>query len=219
MKSAAAQRAGDNATAARTLESLFGRVSGAEKAQTAESLAYAYAQLRNWDGALKWAAQVQELGRRSDQLDQLVQYVQSQTGDSAAIAKAAAADIAAAEKASRRPAEGDLLRLADAYQRLDNNNGYIGTLEKLLAYYPKKDYWSAYLGRLTRKSGFSQRLNLDVLRLRLASGTLDQADDFMEMAQLAIQAGFPSEGVKIVDKGFAEGVLGTGPAAGRHQGR
>jgi hypothetical protein len=217
MKAAAAQRAGDNATAARTLESLFGRVSGAEKAQTAESLAYAQAQLKNWDSALKWAAQAQELGRRSGQLDQLVSYVQAQTGDFAAIGKAAAADISAAEKAGRRPDEGDLLRLADAQQRQGNTGGYINTLEKLLAYYPKKDYWSAYLGRLTRKSGFSQRLNLDVLRLRLASGTLEKSDDYMEMAQLAIQAGFPSEGVKIVEKGFADGALGTGPEASRHQ--
>jgi hypothetical protein len=217
MKAAAAQRAGDNNTAARTLESLFGRVSGAEKAQAAESLAYAHAQLKNWDNALKWAAQAQELGRRSGQLDQLVSYVQAQTGDFAAIGKTAAAEIAAAEKAGRRPDEGDLLRLADAQQRQGNTGGYINTLEKLLAYYPKKDYWSAYLGRLTRKSGFSQRLNLDVLRLRLASGTLEKSDDFMEMSQLAIQAGFPSEGVQIVDKGYADGVLGTGPEAGRHQ--
>ena len=66
------------------------------------------------------------------------------------------AAVAAAEQAGRRPDEGDLLRLADAQQRLNNMNGYIGTLEKLLAYYPKKDYWSAYLGRLTRKSGFAE---------------------------------------------------------------
>jgi tetratricopeptide (TPR) repeat protein len=168
-------------------------------------------------GPEKWAGQAQELGRNSAQLQQLVVYVQAQTGDYAAIARSAAADIAAAEKAGRRPDEGDLLRLADAQQRQNQTNEYIGTLEKLLAYHPKKDYWSAYLGRLTRKSGFSQRLNLDVLRLRLGSGTLDKPEDFMEMAQLAIQAGYPSEGVQIVDKGYAEGILGTGPEAGRHQ--
>ena len=217
MKAAAAQRAGDNATAARTLESIYGKVSGAEKAQTAESLAFAYAQLKDWSNAQKWAGQARELGRNSSQLQQLVTYVQAQTGDYAAIARAAAADISAAEKAGRRPDEGDLLRLADAQQRQNQTNDYIGTLEKLLAYYPKKDYWSAYLGRLTRKSGFSQRYNLDVLRLRLESGTLDKPGDFMEMAQLAIQAGYPSEGVQIVDKGYASGILGTGPEAGRHQ--
>ena len=122
-----------------------------------------------------------------------------------------------AEQAGRRPDEGDLLRLADAQQRTGNTNGYILTLEKLLANYPKKDYWSAYLGRLTRKSGFSQGLGLDVMRLRLASGTLEKTEDFMEMAQLAIQAGLPAEGVQIVDKGFAAGALGKGEEAGRHQ--
>ena len=207
----------ENATAVRTLESIYGKVSGTEKAQTAESLAFAYAQLKDWSNTQKWAGQAQELGRNSAQLQQLVTYVQSQTGDYGAIARAAAADISAAEKAGRRPDEGDLLRLADAQQRQNQTNEYIGTLEKLLAYYPKKDYWSAYLGRLTRKSGFSQRYNLDVLRLRLDSGTLDKPEDFMEMAQLAIQAGYPSEGVQIVDKGYASGILGTGPEAGRHQ--
>ena len=37
------------------------------------------------------------------------------------------------------------------------------TLAKLLAYYPKKDYWNAYLARLPRKAGFSPRFELDVL--------------------------------------------------------
>lgn len=217
MKAAAAQRAGDNATAIQALESVHGKVSGAEQAQTAESLAFAYSQQKDWANSQKWAARAQELGRNTPQLQQLVTYLQSQTGDYAAIARTAAAAISAAEKAGRRPDEGDLLRLADAQQRGGNTTAYIGTLEKLLANYPKPDYWSAYLGRLTRKPGFSQRLGLDVMRLRLASGTLDQTDDFMEMAQLALQAGLPSEGVKIVEKGFADGALGTGPEASRHQ--
>jgi len=217
MKAAAAQRAGDNATAIRALESIHGKVSGAEQAQAAESLAFAYSQQQNWANSQKWAARAQELGRNTPQLQQLVTYLQSQTGDFAAIARTAAAAISAAEKAGRRPEEGDLLRLADAQQRSGNTTAYIGTLEKLLANYPKPDYWSAYLGRLTRKPGFSQRLGLDVMRLRLASGTLSETDDYMEMAQLALQAGLPSEGVKIVAKGFADGVLGTGPEASRHQ--
>ena len=97
-----------------------------------------------------------------------------------------AAAVAAAEQAGRRPEEGDLLRLADAQQRTGNAAGYDATLAKLLAYYPKKDYWNAYLARLPRKAGFSPRFELDVLRLRLASGTLVKTEDYMEMAQLAL---------------------------------
>lgn len=55
------------------------------------------------------------------------------------------------------------------------------------------------------------------MRLRLATGTLETTEEFFEMAQLAIQAGLPAEGVRIIDKGFAEGKLGTGAEAGRHQ--
>jgi hypothetical protein len=217
MKGAAAQRAGDNATAAQALESVFNKVSGNEQAQTAEQLAFAHSQLRDWSRSQQWATKAQQLGNNSAQLRQLISYLQSQSGDYAAIAKDAAAGIAAAEQAGRRPEEGDLLRLADAQQRSGNMGAYIGTLEKLLANYPKKEYWSAYLGRLTRKPGFAQRLGLDVMRLRLASGTLEKTDDFMEMAQLAIQAGYPAEGVDIVDKGFAARTLGVGPEAERHQ--
>jgi hypothetical protein len=38
------------------------------------------------------------------------------------------------------------------------------------------------------------------MRLRLASGTLTKTEEFMEMAQLALQAGLPAEGRRIVDR-------------------
>ncbi len=216
MKAAAAQRAGDYGTAVQALEAVFNKTSGAEQAQMAEQLAFAYSQTKDFPKSSQRAQKAQSLGSNSAQLKQLVQYLQSQSGDYGAIAKDAAAAVAAAEQAGRKPDEGDLLRLADAQQRTGQTAGYISTLEKLLANYPKKDYWSAYLGRLTRKSGFAQRLGLDVMRLRLASGTLEKTEDFMEMAQLAIQAGYPAEGVDIVEKGFAAKALGVGPEAERH---
>jgi hypothetical protein len=217
MKAAAAQRAGDNGTAVQALNAIYGKTSGNEQAQAAEQLAFAYSQLKDWANARQWADKARQLGRDSASLRQLEQYLQAQSGDYNAIAKDAGASVSAAEKAGRRPDEGDLLRLADAQQRLNNHNGYIHTLEKLVTYYPKKDYWSAFLGRLTRKSGFAQRLGLDVMRLRLATDTLESTDDYMEMAQLALQDRLPAEGLRIVDKGFANGKLGTGPDAGRHQ--
>ncbi len=217
MKAAAAQRAGDHGTAVQALQAIQGRTSGAEQAQAAEQLAFSYSQLRDWGRAREWIGKARALGRDTPQMRQLEQYMLSQTGDYAAIARDAAASVAAAERARRAPAEADLLRLADAQQRMNNSAGYIETLEKLVTYHPKKDYWAAYLARLPRKSGFSPRLELDVMRLRLATGTLETTEEFFEMAQLAIQAGLPAEGVRIIDKGFAEGKLGTGPEAGRHQ--
>ncbi len=217
MKAAAAQRAGDSAVAMQALESLYGRVSGAEQGQVAEQLASAYATARDNARAAQWVQKAQSAGNNSASLRQLQAYLQGNSGDYGAIAKEAAAAVAAAEQAGRRPEEGDLLRLADAQSRSGNAAGQAATLEKLLFNHPKKDYWSIYLARLARKPGFASRLNLDLMRLRLATGSLDKTDDFMEMSQLALQAGLPAEGKAIVDKGFASGALGTGAEAERHK--
>ena len=217
MKAAAAQRAGDTGTTIQALESLYGKVGGGEQGQVAEQLASAYASARDNAKAAQWVQKAQAAGNNSASLKQLQAYLQGNSGDYGAIAKEAAAAVAAAESAGRRPEENDLLRLADAQARTSNTAGQAATLEKLLFNYPKKDYWSIYLGRLPRKAGYSGRMNLDVMRLRLATGSLEKTDDFMEMAQLALQAGLPAEGKAIVDKGFASGALGTGAEAERHK--
>ncbi len=217
MKAAAAQRAGDPATAIQALESIYGKVSGSEQGQIAEQLASAYAQQRNNGKANEWLGKAIAAGNNGGTVKQLQAYLQSASGDYGAIARDASAAVSAAEQGGRRPDEGDLLRLADALQRTGNNNGYVNTLEKLVAHYPKKDYWNAYLGRLPRKAGFGDRFALDVLRLKLAAGVLSKTEDYMEMAQLALQAGLPTEGRKIVDKGFASKALGEGPEAERHK--
>ena len=219
MRGAAAQRAGDNGAAVQAFESAFnsGKLSAAEQGQVAESIAFAYSQLKDMAKAGQWANKAVQLGNNSAQLKQLQSYLQSQSGDYNAIAKDAAAAVAAAEQAGKRPEEGDLLRLADAYQRTKNPAGQGATLEKLLAYYPKKEYWSAALGHLQRKNGFSDRFQLDVMRLKLATGNLAKTEEFMEMAQLSLQAGFPAEAKAVVEKGFASGALGKGEEAARHQ--
>ncbi|MDP1900942.1 MAG: hypothetical protein Q8K96_10875 [Rubrivivax sp.] len=217
MKAASAQRAGELGTAIQALESIHGKSSGTEAGQIAEQIAAAYAQQRNNAKAVEWLNKALQAGNHSASVKQLQSYLQAASGDYGAIARDAGAAVSGAEHAGRRPEEGDLLRLADAQQRTGNNAGYILTLEKLLLNYPKKDYWNAYLGRLPRKTGFSDRFALDVMRLRLASGTLTKAEDFMEMAQLSLQAGVPAEARHVVDQGFKSGVLGTGPEAARHQ--
>jgi hypothetical protein len=217
MKAAAAQRAGDMPTAIAALEAVAARAGASEQATLAEQLALAYAQQRNNAKAGEWLAKAQAAGNKSASLKQLQSYLQSASGDYAAIARDAAAAVAAAEQAGRRPEEADLLRLADAQQRTSNHAGYSSTLEKLLLNYPKKDYWNAYLARLPRKPGFGNRFALDVMRLRLATGTLSKPEDFMEMAQLALQERLPGEALRIIEQGYKAGALGAGPEAERHQ--
>jgi hypothetical protein len=219
MRGAAAQRAGDNGAAIAAFESAMasGRLSGGEQAQIAESLAYAYSQQKNWGKTTEWANRARAAGGNSASLHQLIAYVQSQSGDYSQIFRDAQAQVNAAEAAGRRPGEDDLLRLADAAKRLNNNGAYSNALERLVLYYPKKDYWNAHLASMQRKPGFADRLSLDVMRLKLANGLITKTEDFMEMAQLSLQAGLPVEAKGIVDKGYAAGALGTGDQAERHK--
>ncbi len=46
---------------------------------------------------------------------------------------------------------------------------------------------------------------------------MKQATDYVEAAQLALQAGYPGEAKRFVDAGYAAGLLGTGAEAERHQ--
>ncbi len=217
MRGAAAQRAGDNGTAIQAFEAVFPRVSGAEAVQVAESLAFAYSANKDWTRSGQWVSKAQSLGSNSGQLKQLQAYLQAQSGDYNAVARDSAAAVGAAEQAGRRPDENDLLRLADAQSRTGNTAGQASTLEKLLNHYPKKEYWGIYLARVQRKAGFSARFALDVMRLKLATGNLDTAAEFMEMGQLTLQAQLPAESKTVIDKGFASGALGKGDEAERHK--
>ena len=217
MKGAAAQRVGDTATTIAAFESVYGRTSGAEQGQMAEQVAFAYSQQKNMGKAAEWANKAKAAGNNSASLNQLIAFMQSNSGDYNQIFKDSQAQVNAAESAGRRPGEDDLLRLADAAKRLNNNGAYSHALERLVLYYPKKDYWNAHLASLQRKPGFADRLGLDVMRLRLANGLITKTDDFMEMAQLSLQAGFPLEAKAIVDKGYAAGALGVGDQAERHK--
>lgn len=210
VRGAAAFRAGDPATAIRSFESVYasGQVSGAERGQIAEQIAFAYSQTKDWAKTREWIGKAQQAGNSSPQLNQLLAYANAQSGDYSAIAREAQAAVNAAEQAGRRPDEGDLLRLADAYRRTNNSQGETAAIEKLVTYYPKKDYFALYLNRLASKNGFSDRLALDLLRLKLATGNLTKADDAMEMAQLALQDGQAAEAKKVLDEAFASGVLG-----------
>lgn len=137
-------------------------------------------------------------------------------GDYAAAAKALQAEVQAEEAAGRVPSEQRLRMLASAQAKVNDEDGYAQTLERLAARYPKPELWADLINRVQAAPNFGDHLRLDAYRLRMATGTLKQGPEYVEMAQLALQAGYPAEAAKVIDEGYARGVLGTGGQAGRH---
>jgi len=220
IRGAAYQSMHADGEAAQQYEAAFatGHVPPAEAGRLATTVAGIYAQQHNNARAMQWVEKAKAAGYSGSDLRQIQDYVQGNSGDYGQIARDNAAKVQAAEAAGRRPEEDDLLRLADAYRHTNNKVGDLQVKEKLVLNYPgNKQYSGIYLADLPGKPGFSSRFSLDLLRLRLASGNLTAAADYMEMGQLLLQAQLPAEAKMVVDKGYAAGVLGTGAEAARQQ--
>ena len=208
----AALGAGESDTAAKAFEAVIasGKAPPASQLSIIDTLVKLYANSRDYASALKWGNRYYKEGGTNPQIRTQMIQAYFQSGDFTNSAKESLLDIQADEKAGRTPSEEKLQLLANSYLRQKNTTGYIATIEKLLNYYPKKSLWADVISRLQRKPGFSDRLALDVYRMQLATGNLTATNDYMEMSQLALQAGYPNEAKKVVDEGYANGALGKG---------
>jgi hypothetical protein len=217
MRLAAASGAGDVETAARSFDAVSARLSGADKLHIIESLTSGYYRLRDYPKAMQWGQRYFREGGSSGTIRTLLIQSQYLGGDFAGAAKELRTEIDQAERSGSTPGEDRIKLLVNATLKMNDTNGYVWALERLVTYYPKKEYWVDLLARLQRKPSFSDRLALDTYRLSLATGSMGAANDYMEMTQLALQAGLPSEAKQIVDKGYAAGALGAGKEAERHK--
>ncbi|OBV40512.1 tetratricopeptide repeat protein [Janthinobacterium psychrotolerans] len=210
VRASAAAGAGDNATAIKAFEAVInsGRLSAAEAPKFTQGLAGMYYRAKDWPNAITWFKR--SLKDRDDQQtrDYLIQAYYS-SGNYAEAAKEL--------QSKGGNSEASLQMLANIQLKQNDKAGYVSTLEKLATSYPKSSYWADLLNRVSGKPGFSQRLGLDVQRLRLANGLFTKPSEYMELSQLALQAGNPGEALSIIDQGYKKGVLGTGADAARHQ--
>lgn len=131
--------------------------------------------------------------------------------------EAAMPAIVATERAGKKPDENWLLLLMRSNYELNDNAGISTALEKLVRHYPKPDYWDGLLSTMAKTGERNDRLTLGIYRLRLETGTLKRADDYVEMGQLAIDAGVPGEAQQVVEAGFANKLLDVPESKARNE--
>jgi tetratricopeptide (TPR) repeat protein len=215
MRGSAAVAAGDSESAIRAFEAVLGsgRVSGREATSMVQAVAVAYYQKKDYASAAKWTQRYFKEGGTDAAMRTVLLQSYYLGNDCNSVQKM----LAAQDDGNKRASEEELQILANCYLRQKDNTGYANTIEKLVVHYPKKEYWTDLLSRVQKKSGFSDRLGVNVYRLRFATNNAGSANDYMEMAQLAMQAGVPAEAKVILDRGYAAGVLGKGDQAERHE--
>jgi hypothetical protein len=121
-------------------------------------------------------------------------------------------NMAATEAAGGKPTEHQIQLLASCALKLNDMKAYLAALQRMVTYYPTDKYWLDLIVRTANRNGFSDRLTLDVYRLRQQTNTLVSSSDYMEAVQLSLQAGFPGEADRLLKDGYKRGVLGKGDA-------
>lgn len=204
--------------AARSLEAVVGsnQFSGADQLQMVELLAKITYQEKDYLRAVSWLRRYAQEGGTDAALRDMLPQALYLANEYRAAAEELEPLVASDEEAGRATPETTLRLLISCYIQTKDDAGYVRTLERMALNYPKADYWAELLSRVTKQPGFSERLWLDVYRLRLAANLMRSADEYIEMAQLALQAGYPAEALRVIDRGLSLSLLGNGKDAAAH---
>ncbi|HET7527545.1 MAG TPA: hypothetical protein VFK10_16500 [Burkholderiaceae bacterium] len=190
--------------------------SGADQLQMIELLAKLTYQEKDYLRAVSWLRRYAAEGGSDAAVRDLLPQALYLANEFKAAADELETRVAADEAAARPTPEATLRLLTSSYLQVKDDAGYVRTLERMAAAYPKPEYWSELLTRATKQPGFPERLWIDVHRLRYAANLMRSADDYVELAQLALQAGYPAEALTVVDRGLSLSLLGNGKDAAAH---
>ncbi|WP_412525887.1 tetratricopeptide repeat protein [Burkholderia lata] len=219
MRGAAAMAAGDSGMAAQAYESVLnsGRLSGDNEQRTTAALAGIYFQQKNYPLAIRVAQRYLKAGGSDPEMRTLLTQSYYLSNDCAPLVSQLKASTDAQANGGHAPDEGQLQMLASCAQKVKDGNAYRGALGLLVAYHPSPAYWDEMVTAIRGTPGYLPSLDLDIYRLRRATGSLATANAYMEMTQLALVAGSPAEGKQVIDQGFASGVLGKDAQADREK--
>ena len=209
----------NNAITIPALEAVIasGKLPANEQAQFAQALGTIYYNAKDYPKAVTWFKRYQTESGDTKTVRPFILRAYFFSNDFATVKSEVETELAANKAAGTRPTIETLQLLANVGAKTKDTTLYLRAIEELATYYPTDAYWADLLARTQGKATFSTRFQLDVLRLQKLVMSKMGADDYVDMAELALQAGFFVEAKKAVDAGFETGELGTGPNAAKHK--
>jgi tetratricopeptide (TPR) repeat protein len=210
---------GDHPAAIKALDAVLstGMLPPAEALKRVEIITQLRYQTKDYPGVVASAERYYREGGKDEEPRLLMAQAYYLQGDFANAAKTSRAMLLDHEKAGKPTSEAVLQMLVNSEFKQQNHPGYVDALQQLVAAYPKPQYWRQLLSAIERKPGFAARFALDIDRLMVATGAMDAPGQYLEAAQLALEAGLPGDAKSILDKGYAVNLLGKGAGAERQQ--
>lgn len=209
----------DTANVAKAMEAQLdsGFLTGEAKNNVLKNLASLAYQQKNFSRAADLGRQLIAAGGGNSDTYTLVAQAYYQQDKYRDTAKFLGDYVAGQERAGQTPKEQSLQLISDSYLKLGDNANNTATLEKLVRYYPKPIYWNNLLYTLLRSDGITDKHTLHIYRLMQDTGTLKQANDYTEMAQIAMDQGTPGEAVTVLEAGMAANVFEDKNSKDRNQ--
>ncbi len=172
-----------------------------------KALAQVNYQIKNYDKAIEFGQQAIKQGGAEDDMFTLVSQAYYIKGDFKGTEKFVNEYVDEQVKAGKTPKEQTLQLLMSSCVKQDDQDCTTRSLENLVSYYPKAEYWRNLLYSMFQQQGQTEKSLLHVYRLASEVDVLNRPDDYTEYAQLAIEAGSPGEAENILQKGMQKNVF------------
>jgi hypothetical protein len=164
-------------------------------------------QVKNYDKAIDFGQRAIKGGFATDDNKNLVAQAYYLKGNFKEALKTESALVDGQIHAGQQPKEDALKLVLSSCVKIEDTACQEHTMERLVAYYPKPDYWSQLLFSIRRQTSTNDANTLQTYRLMNDVDVLKEAGDYNEMAQLALEAGSPGEAQRVLEKGFDKGAF------------
>jgi tetratricopeptide (TPR) repeat protein len=197
------------ADAAKTMEAEIddGFTPQADIAQKVRGLAEINYQLKNYDKAIDFGNRAIKGGFGDEQVRTLVGQAYYLKGDWKGTLKFEQGLVDSQVKAGETPKNESLQLILSSCVKINDAGCETHALEQIVRYYPKPDYWYQLLYTVRQQTSGNDANTLQTYRLMSELDVLKNADDYTEMAQLALESGSPGEAEKVLQKGLDKNVF------------
>jgi hypothetical protein len=112
--------------------------------------------------------------------------------------------IAEQTGAGGKPALNLLELEGSSYLKSKDAKGYVRVLEDLVTSYPKPDYWADLISRaVVGRDDYPSGLDIEVLRFKRVIGAPMDGSEYVDHANLSLQAAYPIEAKIVLDQALA----------------
>jgi tetratricopeptide (TPR) repeat protein len=184
-----------------------GFLSPSEQNTKVRALSVIEYQLKNYDKAIDFGNRAIKGGFADNDTRTIVGQSYYLKGDMRGTEKFEESLVDNEVKAGETPKNESLMLIYSACEKLNDKTCENHTLEQLISYYPKPDYWKQLLFQIRQQTSTNDADLFQTYRLMNEVDVLTDPGDYTEMAQIAIDQGSPGDAEQVLQAGLDKNVF------------